>query len=335
MKLSFPKFQHRFPWWGSDLQTLRNNLISPRRRVDALPANGIAKIGRRLYFPLNDDSGDTLVGWLEEPPEYSKDKPLVVLLHGLGGNEESSYIETSATYFYQLGYRVLRFNLRGAGASRPLCRFQYHAGKSEDLHSALQVLMRDHSDLTKNGLFLIGFSLGGNMLLKFLAEYGSEFPVCGAASVSAPIDLQAATIRFMAKRNAVYQWHLLRNMKQECFAEGAEITEEEIAVVKQARSIYEYDQVFIAPRNGYSSAEDYYANNMALQFLEDIQQPTLLIHALDDPWIPKHAYINYAWGKTPQLYPLLSPGGGHVGFHGADSADTWHDRCIQHFMAAL
>ncbi len=320
LPFDLPEFRARPPWWGADLQTLRNVLAPPRLDFSSYPAV-------RLELPLTDGSGDALSALLQEPVDPRR--PLVVLIHGLSGSEESAYMGATASYLLGLGHPVLRLNLRGAGASRSLCRLQYHAGRTEDLRDALGSL---EPRLVSPGLLLVGYSLGGNMLLKFLAEHASAFPVHAGVSVSAPIDLAAASRRFLAPRNRLYHRHVLRNMKRESLAPGAEASNAERRCIRAARSIYEFDATFVAPRNGYASAEDYYADNMALRFLDGIRVPTLLIQALDDPWIPAATYADYPWHGNRGLLPLLAEGGGHVGFHARDSDVAWHDRALGAFF---
>lgn len=319
-----PRWSTRAPWWGADLQTLRNALVgSPPE----LPANH----STRIALPLLDESGDILSGLLNEPTAgvSSEAKALVILIHGLSGSEESAYMLISTGYWLSRGHRVLRLNLRGAGPSRPTCRQQYHAGRSEDLRDVLSSLP---ARLTADGLLLMGYSLGGNMLLKFLAEYGEPFPILAAASVSAPIDLAAASARFLDARNWVYHKHLLGNMKRECFDGPVEITAEERKTILACRSILEFDERVVAPRNGYADAAHYYRENHARRFLAEIKIPTLVIHALNDPWIPSHAYTSYAWQDNPSLHPVLAKSGGHVGFHARGSTTPFYDHCLGSFV---
>lgn len=321
-RLRFPEFLPRLPWWGPDLQTLRNPL-----RVRATRMQSVGE--QRLQLPLGDGSGDALVATLNVPTRPAAGSALLVLVHGLSGSEESPYMLASTRHWLDRGHRVLRINLRGAGPSRATCRLQYHAGRSEDLRDALLAL---DPLLLESGLLMMGYSLGGNVLLKFLAEYGRELPILAAASVSAPIDLSAASQRFLAPRNRIYHRYLLRAMKAECFGGGAEIGEEEALRVLATRSIFEFDDVFVAPRNGFRDAEHYYHECQARRFLAEIDAPTLLVHALDDPWIPAQAYTTYPWEKNPALHPLLAAGGGHVGFHDGDRGAAYHDRCFAHFV---
>ena len=278
---------------------------------------------------MGDSSGDRLVGQLQDPGAGSAARPLVVLIHGLAGSSESAYMETSASHWLGRGHRVLRLDLRGAGASRPLCRLQYHAGRTSDLSDALRRLP---AGSTAAGLLVVGYSLGGNLLLKFLAEHGSAFPVRAAAAVSAPIDLAAASRRFLARRNRIYHLGLLRAMKRESTQPGAELAPQERLAIFEARSVLEFDEHFVAPRNGYRGAAEYYEENSSLRFLDRIRVPTLVVQSLDDPWIPGESFTRFPWRRNECLVPLLSPGGGHVGFHGRGSPIPWHDLSISTFF---
>ena len=313
---AFPPFQPRLPWLGPDLQTLRNMFVPPRADLASFPV-------QRLILPLSDGSGDRLAALLQRPARANH--PLVVLIHGLSGTEESAYMQASAAALLNAGHSVLRLNLRGAGASRPLCRLQYHAGRSGDLRDALTAL---DPDLIERGLFLVGYSLGGNMLLKFLAEHAAAFPILAAATVSAPIELAEASRRILERRNRVYHRYLLRYMRAESLGDGAALTVAEQHCINAARTIVEFDDRFVAPRNGYADAGEYYAKNSAAQYLGAVHVPTLIMHARDDPWIPASAYQRVAWAQYRQLVPLLPAAGGHVGFHGRGSLQPWHDRCL-------
>lgn len=323
----FPRFLARPPWWGGDLQTLRNYLRPPRLDLDCYP-------GERLEFPMNDRTGDVLLAALNRPaaiPEDGRRRPLAILIHGLTGCEDSSYVMTSAQYLLDLGHPVMRLNLRGAGPSRPRCRQQYHAGRSEDLRA---VLLQMDGRLASQGILLVAYSLGGNMLLKYLGEQGRRAPVLGAVSVSSPIDLKATQVRFMQRRNRRYHDFLLGRMKEEV-SSGSDLPAERRAALGEIETIYAFDDRLVAPANGFASADDYYARCAAAQFLKDIKVPTLVIHARNDPWIPSDAYLSFDWKANPKLVPLLPRGGGHVGFHGLGSSVPWHDRCIAEFLRRL
>lgn len=323
--IDFAPFVPRAPWWGGDLQTLCNFLVRRRSRIAAYPQE-------RLILPLADGSGDRLAAMLGRPREAAGRRPLVLLIHGLSGDETSFYMRRTAEHLLALGYPVLRLNLRGAGASRALCRGHYHAGRSEDLGLALAALP---PALAADGVVAVGYSLGANMLLKYLGEHGAATPLRAAVSVSAPLDLAVTAQRLMRPRNALYQGYLLKYMRAEAMAPIAAITAAERRAIRAARSIWAFDEGYSAPRNGFSSAADYYERCAARNYLATIAVPTLVIHALDDPWIPPAPYLAFDWRANPHLVPLLTRSGGHVGFEGRDRSAAWHDRAIAQFLAAL
>ena len=228
----FPDFAPRFPWWGPDLQTLRNVVRGAVRKphLEEEPA--------RLLLPMRDGSGDQLVGQYLAAQQRSSSRneaPLVVLVHGLGGSSDSAYIQTTSAHLLELGYPVLQLNLRGAGESRPLCREQYHAGRSRDLHDALGGLPPDS---VRNGIVVVGYSLGANMVLKYAAEHGAEHGGLRAAiSISAPIDLEASSLRFLDARNRFYHTHLLDGMKKEMLSTPGGVGAEEQRTLNGIRTI--------------------------------------------------------------------------------------------------
>jgi predicted alpha/beta-fold hydrolase len=228
------------------------------------------------------------------------------------------------------GQRVLRLNLRGAGLSRATCRGQYYAGRSQDFRALLANLS---AELTGDGVNAVGYSLGGAMLLKYLGEEGAAAPLRAAATVCAPIDLSTTCRRMMQPRNFLYHRHILRQMKVEATAPGAAVSAAERAAILGARSVWDYDEVFIAPRHGFAGAEDYYDRCKPISFMGRIRVPTLVLAALDDPWIPGAIYSGYDWAANPTLTPLLPARGGHVGFHGADRREPWSDLAIATFFA--
>jgi hypothetical protein len=316
-------FRPRWPWLGGDLQTVRNLIVRPRPSfADAPPAT--------LAFPMADGSGDVLIGYRHEPG--GRARSLVVLIHGLTGCAESYYVLATARHLLDRGHAVLRLNLRGAGASAGRCREQYHAGRTADLRAVLDVLTCER---VGGRLFAVGYSLGGNALLKLLGEDGTATPLAAAAAVSAPIDLAAAAACMRRPRNRLYERYLLRRMKAEARASRGGLAANLDAAARAAATIVAFDDGVVAPRYGFASAADYYARCSSAAYLGAIAAPTLVMHAADDPWIPCAAYRALPWSDLPRLTPIIAAGGGHVGFHGAGSRTAGHDRAIGDFLAAI
>ena len=322
MILDLPPFRPRFPWWGGDLQTLASFLKPP-------PKDLTPHTSREFTVDLRDGTGDRLACTLDRPSVEVAGKPLTILIHGLTGSQESSYIISMARCLLDAGGRVLRVNLRGAGPSRVTCGGQYYAGRSEDFRALLANLP---VELKGEGVRVVGYSLGAAMLLKYLGEEGEGAPVLAAAAVCAPLDLSVTCRRMLERRNFLYHRHLLGQMKVEATAPGARIQESEKAAILGSRTIWEYDEVFIAPRHGFAGAEDYYERCKPVRFMKDIRVPTLVLGALDDPWIPGALYSGYEWAANKALMPLLPLRGGHVGFHGSGSGIRWSDQAVMKFF---
>jgi predicted alpha/beta-fold hydrolase len=319
---SFPLFHPRFPWLGADLQTLKNYIRFVPPDLSASPSH-------RLHLPLRDGSGDALWTVLNMP-SADTGKPVVVLIHGLTGGEMSRNVQASAAFHLSRGFPVMRLNLRNAGPSLGKCRHFYNAGRSDDLRDAIAALS---PELKARGLFLIGVSLGGNLLLKAMAERRGLDNVVGAASVCAPIDLKAAQRRIMEPRNALYHRHLLRWLIRDtqCIAGGLPMAER----LHTLRTIYDFDDQVVAPMGGFENADDYYRRSSAAALLPAIEKPTLLITAADDPWIPVKSYLERDWPTDGVLTAAITAGGGHVGFHAKGSPVPWHNRAIGAFIDSL
>ena len=321
--LDLPPFRPRFPWWGADLQTLSVLLRSPVS--DMSPHTS-----ERVCFPMADRTGDILLGMLDRPAEPMAGRPLVMLVHGLTGCEDSAYILSAAHHLLDLGYAVLRLNVRGAGPSRAYCGEHYHVGRTADFR---RVLWQLPEELTRDGVVAIGYSAGGAMLLKYLGEEGSFSPLRAAATICAPIDL-GRTARHMTKpRNWLYHNYILNGLRTEALGDGARLCDEEREVIRSARSVLEFDDRFISPRHGFRGAEDYYALCAPLNFMPEIRVPTLVLAACDDPWIPIEHYREFKWTENTWLLPVLPSAGGHVGFHGDAGDRPWCNVALEKFLA--
>jgi predicted alpha/beta-fold hydrolase len=319
LKADFPTFQERGPWFGGDMQTLRNFFA----RRGGCGAGDL--LGESLLLPLADGGG--LAARLT-PGEDGL--PLAVLIHGLTGCETATNMVVAARHLNGFGFPVLRVNLRGSDPSAATTTGHYHAGRTEDLRDVLAALV---PALIKDGIVLIGFSLGGNMLLKFLAEFGANFPVRAAAAISAPIDLAESAARLMRRRNTIYHNWLLKRMKAQWT--DSELTGDPAVALQEARSLLEFDDRIVAPVHGFEGAADYYRQNSAQAFLADITIPTLLIHASNDPWIGREAYERFDWSSNANLGLLMASGGGHVGFHSNQGPTPWHCVCTGRFFEAV
>jgi len=139
----------------------------------------------------------------------------------------------------------------------------------------------------------------------------------------------------MKPRNWVYHRYLLGQMRREALASARDLSPAERAAILSADSVFAYDDLVIAPRNGFAGADDYYRQCSGLRFLPAIKTPTLLVQAEDDPWIPAASYECFDWSANPALTLRLTGSGGHVGFHGRGSTAAWHDLAAAEFFNAF
>ena len=320
----YPDFAARFPWLGGDLQTLRYYFFPCSEDLSAWPSE-------RVSFPMPDGDGDALLGMLHRP-DRATDRPLVILVHGLTGCEGSSYMFETTRSFLTRGYPVMRLNLRGAGPSRETCRRSYCAGSGDNLDAVLPALEIEEA---RRGVVLVGFSLGGTVILHYLAQNGRTVsPVC-AVTVSAPLDLAAVICRLMSLRNTLYHRWLLARMKEAVIGGASTISPPQRAAVLAARSIREFDNAFTAPHHGFADADDYYTRCSVTGLLNRIDTPLLLLHARNDPWIPAAPYENIGSATPPNVTLVLADDGGHVGFHGRHRGTPWYNTVIQEYLETL
>lgn len=319
-----PDFAPRFPWLGGDLQTLRYYFFPCSEDLSAWPSE-------RLSLPLPDGSGDALLAMLHRP-RHDAQRPLVILVHGLTGCEGSSYMFETTRWFLALGYPVLRLNLRGAGPSRETCRRSYCGGSGDNVEAALSVLDIEEA---RRGIVLVGFSLGGTIILHYLAQrVRAVSPVC-AVTVSTPLDLGAVIRRLMRPRNTLYHRWLLARMKEAVIGGASEITPEQQTAILGARSIRDFDNAFTAPHHGFADCDDYYARCSVTGLFDRIDTPLLLLHARNDPWIPADPYEDIGRNTPSNVTLLLAGDGGHVGFHDRRNATPWYNTVIQAYLEKL
>lgn len=305
-------------WRSAHLQTIRSRLAPPAAPTDALAAT------RRLSIPMDDGTGDRLGVLVHNPvppPPASAAPRLVLLVHGLGGSAESTYMLATASHLLRAGIAVARLDLRGAGRSGTASSQMYHAGRTADIRTVLTELTRAPEASDGRGaaaLGVMGFSLGGNVTLKLLGEPLEGLPVVAGVAVSAPLDLAAGSEYLHHVAFGLYEKAMLRGLKVDVDRFAGPMTEHERAAVAAARRIEQFDDVFTARRNGWRDAAEYYAVNSSAQYLSRITVPTLVIHALDDPIVPSGPYRSIDWAaleRTGSVRRAITAHGGHVGFH--------------------
>lgn len=308
---ALPAFASRFPWLTGDLQTLRNSLFR------SAPIDSEA---REIFeIPLSDRSAGRLRAVFDHPAGGAR-RQIVLLVHGLGGCEDSVYLRLTAAALLADGHPVMRLNLRGAGPGAHTSRGPYHAGLSADLRDVLADLAARYSG---RPVIAVGFSLGGHMLLRLAAEGDVPGTLAGIVTICAPLDLAATQKRVAALRNRIYERYIVHCMIRDARA-SARLSETQAAALGTIRQVREFDRVVVAPAHGFAGVNEYYARAQAFPLLGGIALPALVLHARDDPWVPEESYRRAPWPADGSVHVCLTEGGGHVGFHSRGRDWPWY-----------
>lgn len=275
--------------------------------------------------------GDFLdLAWLR----YGRDR-LAILCHGLEGDFHAGYIRGMSAAMADAGWDVLAWNFRGCspGSVNRLLR-SYHSGETDDLREVIQ-----HARSAYARLALIGFSLGGNIVLKYLGERRPDSKIGGGVAISAPVDLAASTRSLDTHLgNRLYLRRFLKTLIAKVEAKAVHFPEQlDLGGLRQTRSFLEFDDRYTARIHGFRDGADYWRQCSSRQFLPGIGVPTLLLNARDDPFLPDECFPAPEARENPHFYLETPAHGGHVGFIGGRHPDkrTWAERRAVGFLAAV
>jgi predicted alpha/beta-fold hydrolase len=309
-------------WWlrNAHLQTLYPTFTRRRSYPEC----------RRERLELPD--GDFIdIDWTGNPQG-----PVVLVLHGLEGSLESHYTGGILTALAAQGYRAGLMYFRGCSGEPNRLPRSYHSGETGDLQTIINHIVKSGSGLPTA---VIGYSLGGNVLLKWLGEQGDKATITTAVAVSVPFDLDRAARRLEQGLSRIYQHHLLKKLRRSVQAKSAvhpaSVPLQEIEALKTFR---QFDDAITAPLHGFRDVDDYYSQSSSRRYLRHIETPVLIIHALDDPFLPPAAIPEDA-ELSPAVTLELSHHGGHVGFVSGSlplAADYWLEwRICRHLRSYL
>ena len=249
-------------------------------------------------------------------------RPTALLVHGVGGSVSSRYMVRAGKAFFAAGYHVVRLDLRGAGESIADAPLLYHAGLTEDLQLAARAIApRPEVDW----IAVVGFSLGGNVSLRFAAEPAPD-KVRAVVAISAPLDLAATSHWVNRPLNLPYRAYILRGLMRQArdFAKlKPRRAHYRLSALAKVRTVWEYDDLVIAPMHGFGTAERYYAEMSAKTVLDRIALPSLLVHAADDPLVPGRTVEPHLAARAPALEIAWSARGGHVGWFSGLGERGW------------
>ena len=246
----------------------------------------------------------------------------IVFLHGLEGSADAGYINSFAQAALDRGFGVHRKNLRTCGGTEHLCETMYHSGLTSDT----EFIVKGLHERGRGPVFLVGFSLGGNVALKLAGELGQTEVLAGVCAISTPIDL-AMSVRSLSKPfNVLYARRFLKRLKARV-ATKCTINPDRYSSngLNHVRTIWEFDDRFTAPLFGFGTAANYYATQSASRYLDSIRVPTLVIAAKDDPLVPFEMYEHPAFRNNSAISLITTAHGGHLGFLSRTKPRFWAD----------
>jgi uncharacterized protein len=294
----------RPPWWARSglMQTVLASMGS-RRHVRQLRLE-------RWRMPDGDFVRMHFAPWQPERPAA----PLVLLLHGLEGSRESAYVGSMMRAAQRANWNFAVLEFRSCGGEANRARRTYHSGETSDLGFVLERLIAQHP---QRAIHLVGFSLGGNVLLKWLGECGALVPeqVVSAAAVSAPFDLEVAAKQCDERYRGLIAKHFLKTLVPKAIAKGQQFQGIlDAKAVRRCRTFEAFDGIVTAPLHGFRDARHYWRSSSCAQFLATIERPTLLVGAVDDPLVPGRVLPHDEVARSRFLTALFPSRGGHCGF---------------------
>ena len=311
-KLEFPPYKAPKLLCGGHRMTIAAALLGDLR-IDKPPKES------ERYFEV--DTNTTVLAycaWQERPGQ----SPTCVLLHGLTGDADDSYVRGTAAKLFKLGFNTLRLNARNCANTLNRTPTIYHMGLTRDMREVLRILA-EQDGLQR--IYFGGFSMGANVSLKLAGEYGYDAPsyVKGVVAVSPPLRIaeSSAALRDGPFNRAIYERKFLRDLK-ELIRTKAELFPEnyDASGLPSVRTLRDFDRAYVAPSFGFSDEDDYYKRASCGLWVDHIHLPALVITAADDPLIPSSAIEEWKSRAGPQIKFLITRHGGHVGYLSSEPA---------------
>lgn len=257
---------------------------------------------------------------------------LVLLIHGLEGSSESKYMASNTNHLNKVGLDTVCFNLRGCSGEDNLLLATYHSGKTEDVDFVVEHLLENY---TYKNIVIVGFSLGGNLTLKYLGEKGANISpiIKGGIAVSVPIDIASAEVEMDKLKNKLYMEMFFKTMKNKVLEKAHKFPEYKLDKDKlfKATKFKHLEHLYSVPVFGFESPEDYWEKASSKPYLSKIKKPTLLINANDDTFLSRECFP-YEEAENSEFFFLEETKfGGHVGF--MTSFKPNENRWLEHRIA--
>ncbi len=285
----------------------------------------------RFHHVLLPD-GDILVVTENRPKNWKVGGRVMLLVHGLTGSHESTYMQRMCRRLFKKGYLVLRLNLRFCGPGRGLARRPYHCGVSQDTRDVLNWMT---TAFPGSPVTQIGFSLGGNITLKMAGEDGSRPSgnLDSVVAVSPPVDLEAAASRMSQPENRMFQSFFLKHLLKDVKVMEQMFPEVEKFEFPQDLNIRKFDEIYTTRTGGFKDALDYYKKCSSIHYIPEIKIPALILSSMDDPVVDGRVLAHAPHSDNLDL--ILTERGGHVGFLGWGTSYQevrWSDQAITRWL---
>lgn len=288
--------------------------------------NGVVYSRERITTPDQDFLD---LDWIN-----NKSDKLIIISHGLEGNSQRAYIKGMAKIFSLHGYDVLAWNYRGCSEEMNHQLRFYHSGATDDLNLVVEhALTKGYSEIN-----LIGFSLGGNLTLKYAGEQSNALAkqINRLVAFSVPLHLHSSSLKIAASAYGIYAKRFLKTLKQKVALKGSRMPGIDTRALDRIHNLFDFDDAYTAKLHGFAGALDYYEKCSSLYFLDGIRRQTLLVNAVNDPFLSSNCYPQSFHGHAFLLteYPAQ---GGHVGFaHFNKNGVYWSElRALQFIQSGI
>lgn len=306
---------YRPPFWLPEGHT-QSMFTALFRKIDNLAP-------KRERLILSDQDFVDLDWYIDGP---LSEKPLLIISHGLEGSSQAQYVKGLAKTMLVQGFNVLAWNFRSCSGEMNLKLRFYHSGATEDLEEVIQTCIQRGA----NRIYLAGFSLGGNLTLKWLGEQGQNHPnlIRKAVAFSVPLHLSSSSRKLARRENGLYTHRFLQTLLSKAKEKAVLFpTAVDVAILKRIKTLREFDDVITGPLHGFKDAEDYYEQNSSLYFLDKIQVPTLVVNAQNDPFLSPECLPASLASNWENVFLELPTQGGHCGFYPSNYRGTlWSEQ---------
>ena len=255
---------------------------------------------------------------------------LAIMIHGLEGNSDAHYMHRIGNTLSESGLDIAAMNLRGCSTINKHLHY-YHSGFTTDLHQYVQTKVHEYEFI-----YLIGVSVGGNIVLKYIGEQGDEIhpKVKKAFVLSAPCDLKGSAEKLSKGFNKIYLNRFLKRLRKKVMnKQKANFEVPNLNEVLKAKNFQQFDDLFTSPHFDFDGADDYYQKTSSRHFLKTISIPTLLLSSNNDPFLSDNCYPKIIGKSHPFFHILFLKKGGHVGFQEKDKSFYYQKVILEHFFS--